>query len=432
MFIEGVYLSSFNILFTPFQLKYNLESLQVSIISSLIFIAVGLGSASISYLYSIGTRIKIINMSLLLLSGFSILMGLVENYILFSLFRFLVGYFIGLTIPVIVCIITEYLPLYLRSFLLSTIWITFIFGVLTQLIVVQIVSPVLDPNKFHLIFLYMAVPNFIITFIYIFFLEDSPRNLILNNDEDHGFEILESIAQKNITEEEKLRILKEVKFGENSKSNSDGIFLSLFNEKNFLTTILLVLICIIGYYILYSPMIIMEFTMKKLGLDSKEKNLIVKLILVNAISIIGFFLGGILSEITFIGRKICIIIGFVVFSILNLFSFLFYDYFDIFLGFEQIFSHVAVQIVGVYAYEYYNTKDRDSANGYLFACGRISSFFSQFIGIKLDKINLFLPYYTNVTVSFIAAILVFSLPYDTYGHYLDSCMEKEKEKEKNI
>ena len=186
-------------------------------------------------------------------------------------------------------------------------------------------------------------------------------------------------------------------------------------------------------FLYYCPLIIMSLSLKQLGIKISKKNIIKDAAIINVIGIIGYFFAGFLSEVKFIGRKICIALGFLILIILISLSFVYSDYFNIFLGVESIFLIQVNNIIPAYAYEYYNTKLRDTATGYLWFCARISGFASQFIGVELDEISVFSPYYLMILLSFIGGILALSLPYETCGLYLDINKEhqiKQQEIEK--
>jgi len=273
--------------------------------------------------------------------------------------------------------------------------------------------------------------------IYFLFLEDSPRNLMINNYPDEAFKILEKVGKVKLTGDDKLRLLKEIKYGENNIVDNH-VFASLFNQKNITTTFILTLIFIVALFIIYCPFIIMSSTLKSIGVEQKvntkneSESIIGQIIVVNLIASVGFILAGVLSEFEFLGRKFAMGLGFFGYSILTLFSYIFIEYFEFFLGVEQIFGYIFAEIMSSYAYEYYDTRTRDVALGYLYCCGRFSSFFSQFIGIELAKINPLFPFYLITILGFIGGILSISLPYETYGHFLDIHMEKEKIIKENI
>jgi len=423
MLTEGIYLTTFSALFTPFQLFYKIDEMTVSISSSFIFLAVGIGSAIIPLLSSRFKRTTILNYSFILMSIFSILLGLFKNIYIFTVLRSLIGLFLGITVPLILCILTENLPVYLRSFVLNLIWVTFTFGALFQLFVIQIIMPDLNPNKFNDVMLYISVVPVVTTIIYFFYLEDSPRNLILNHCPEEGFKILERIGNIKLTDEDKNRLVREIKTGSNKTEESS--FKTLFNPKNLTTTLILTALFVISLFVLYCPMLIMSLTLKKVLKENKIQGSVVKQIMVvNFMAIFGSVIAGMLSEVQIVGRKFSIAIGFFIFALLNIFSFFYDQYFDLFLGAESVFCYLFTLVISSYAYEYYDTRIRGTATGYLYFSGRVASFFSQFIGIELDRIGTFLPYYLTTCLAIIGGILAISLPYETYGQYLDINTDK--------
>ncbi len=250
IFLEGIYFTSFSIIFIPFQKLYTLSRATVSIIAATMFIGIALGSLSISYLCSKFERVTILNACILFVTLFSVLMGLVKNFIAFTIFRFFIGVFLGIGVPMQFCIVTESLPIFLRSFSITIIWVTFAFGTLFQLWVFQIIMPDLNSDGLNEALLYLSIPNFIFSLIYLFLLNDSARNLIMNKHVEEGFKILESIHMDKFDEEQKQKIIDEIELSENKhyKDKDSNTFLALFSVKHIRTTILLMFIFSITFF----------------------------------------------------------------------------------------------------------------------------------------------------------------------------------------
>jgi len=362
----------------------------------------------------------------------NLLMSFSSSLVVYTILRCFIGFFLGVNIPLILCILTEYLPVHYRSFALSMIWTPFCLGTLYQLLVVYLVMPDLAADKTLDVLFYISFPSMITAIIYFMFLKDSPRNLIINDRTEEAFEILRNIGDAELTQEEKQKVVTEVKYGEN-KLYTEGSILSMFNPKLFTTTILLILIWAVNAFIYYCPMIIMSLTLKKIGLQGatvieKSNNDVIKdEVVINLISIIGYFVAGVLSEIKVLGRIYCICIGFFGFAISTFLSFIYIMDFQFFLGLNSIFTTITLNVVCTYTFEIYPTKLRDTAGGFLYFFARLSGFCSQYFGIKLDQMNTFLPYYFTFTFSILGGVLSMLLPYETRGHHLDIDLQKEKD-----
>ena len=93
---------------------------------------------------------------------------------------------------------------------------------------------------------------------------------------------------------------------------------------------------------------------------------------------------------------------------------------------KNILYTIAFNIIGTYTCEIYPTKIRDMANGFLFFNARLCGVISQFIGVRLDYLGLFFPYYIIGISAISGGILVYSLPYETMGKSLDSDFGNDK------
>jgi len=78
----------------------------------------------------------------------------------------------------------------------------------------------------------------------------------------------------------------------------------------------------------------------------------------------------------------------------------------------------------------YPTKIRDQAVGFLFFCTRIGGFSSQILYLYLNGIGIWYPYY--FTIGFIIAnfVLIYLLPFETYGQPLDVDYDSRNANEK--
>jgi len=283
--------------------------------------------------------------------------------------------------------------------------------------------PNLEPSKVLQMFYYSAIPIVLTIIIYYFFLNDSPRNLIINNENEKAFIILERIAGRQIHEPERRIIVDEIIEGENKKY-TQGDIKSVFNEYNLLTSILLIFLWFFFSLCLYAPYVILSLTLKKLNLN-KHHNIFIDESITFSLAFLGYLLP-ILSEVNFIGRKRFGIISFALMSLILLIATFVPAHFNTLFAVSGIFTSASVAIVTIYSYEFYSTKIRELANGFLFSCTRIGGFSAQFLGIGLDSLSTMLPYYTIVGIGICSSILFVILPHETYGHHLDVNIDDEE------
>jgi len=402
----------------------------VSFISAIMFITIGISSCCAGFLTTKFKRTHVILAGLIGITICSILMGAIDNLYSYTVFRCLLGFCLGVNIPITMSILIEYTPLFLRSFTQTSVWIAYTIGNLYFIMVIYLVMPKLEPPKVMIINYYTAIPSFIMFFLYFFFLNDSPRNLIINDEYDQAFEILERIAGRSLSEEEKIRLIEEVKEGENKEY--DHNIGSIFKPNILLTTILLMRLWLLAPIIGYIPGIIYSLTLQKLGVNYTSDNLFRDVTINWGVSGVGYFLG-IFSELHFIGRRNLCIINYVLASIVQIFACVFPIYFNILYTVSSIFMTTGSQVIQTYTYEFYSTKIREVAGGFFFMCTRVGGFSSQYLGVGLNNISTLLPYYLMVAFGFLSAILLLLLPHDTFGHHLDVNIDKEElEKLKEI
>jgi len=422
--VEGMYFPTFALIFVPFQIHFNISRFEVSMVAAVMFITVSIGSFSAGFFTAKFKRTTIIISTLGGVLICSLFMGFIDNVYSFALFRCLLGFFMGVNIPIACCILVEYLPLHLRSFMQSAVWITFNIGFLIVLLIGFISMPNLEASKVLHLNYYSAIVVAIVIILFIFFLNDSPRSLVLNGDHELAFKILDRIAGRPITEEEKRIIVIQVEDGENEKFEK-GDLRSIFKIEILLTTLLLMFVWIISSICTYAPYIVLSLTLKKINPEKKNESVYIDLAISFSINSIGNLLC-IVSEVKFLGRKITALISFILFSVLLFIGTMVPSSFYYMFGISGVFLNVSWSVVGAYSYEFYSTKIRELANGFLFACTRLGGFSSQFLGVWLDQKGTFTPYYVISSLGLVGAILLAILPHDTYGHHLDVNLDKEE------
>jgi hypothetical protein len=247
--------------------------------------------------------------------------------------------------------------------------------------------------------------------------------LILYDENEKAFVILEELKGKTLTEREKEKVLDEVKQGANSHLKVG--FKEIFYGKNMLlTSILLMFIWMIGAIVFYGPILIGTLTLKELNIQQKkDSNIIVSQMFVNIIGFIGFLAAGPMSEIPALGRNKTTIIGVIVASIFNVLTIMFSEYYEIFFALFLTFLGIANNVNSSYSCEVYPTKIRDFAMGFLFFVTRIGGFISQILYVWLHNTSLWAPYHATIAFLIIYCAMVFFLPIETYYRPLDEEMD---------
>jgi MFS family permease len=93
--------------------------------------------------------------------------------------------------------------------------------------------------------------------------------------------------------------------------------------------------------------------------------------------------------------------------------------FAIYFGLFQGFVGISFSINTTYTCEVYPTKIRDQAVGFLFFCTRVGGFLSQIAYLYMQQLGLWCPYYFTFGFILFNILLIYLLPYETYGQPLD-------------
>jgi hypothetical protein len=268
--------------------------------------------------------------------------------------------------------------------------------------------------------------------------KSSPRKLIIADENEEAFMILETLNNQKLRESDKRKIIDQVKFGINNKQESSAI-IELFKDNYLKTTILLCIIFTICGMAFKGPILFSTFTIKKLGgenLNSK-KHVILHQIIIMSIIFPMQPCGGLLADIKFFGRRLIMVLGFALCFIFISLSTLFSNNFSIFLGFSLAFITIPFTVSAIYASEIYNTYIRDQGVGFLCLFRFLGGLLAQLFYLYINRITKFMPYYFTMFLLIIAAILSRLLPYETYGKPLDQDMSnlvysKTEEDEKGL
>ena len=420
---ESIHVTYFGNLIIPVKNYYNLNDSEISFHSSTIFIALALGSFSIGYTSKCFKRSNIIIFGQMMIVIMHLLIGLVGNIVFFSIMRFIIGFILGMTTPIILNIMTEYLPISNRG-LFMIFMPGFKIGQLVMPLLMLWLMPNMETANYPNLVLVSSGFSFLSFILSLLLLRDSPRNLILTNNIDEGISILEELNRKPLKKEEKELIIHQVVSGINNNIKSS--FKDLFNDEYYKSTILLSLIHFINLLICFGTFLVYSLTIKELDAVEMTNNEIKKKqIYVNLINLSSNFFGGLLCDNSYLGRIKGLILCSVLGIISIIFGIIYSDYFVIIFGIFINIIGVIPNITSTYVSELYPTKIRDLALGYIFSCGRIGAFLSQVIFVYLNNAGIWVPYYVSIGLIVTNIILLILLPIETYKRSLDLGIKEE-------
>lgn len=421
--IEGLEMTQFSLMIIPLKGFYLVSDKVMGMISSTIFVGVGVGAILSGYLSSKWGRTHLINFFLFVIFASNALTALTASYVLFGILRLFIGFGLGLIVPISINLLAEYLPIRNRALVLTSVWIGYGVGCLYLLLAIFFIMPNYEVDKVKFTLFISSLFPFLTFLFNCTNLRDSPRNLILRGETEEAFEILEKIQKAELSDASKARILREVKQGNvHIGTRSQSHFFEIFRGKFTKLTILLASVWFIDSFVTYGTGIIQSFTLKSLGAMEKYENkeIIIKQIIITMISSTGTIFGGSLSEVSFLGRNKTTVLTFILSASFLLLLTFFSNLFTWFLSFAQFFWSIALNVNTTYSCEVYPTHIRDHALGFLFFSTRLGGFVSQLIFIYLNDLGMWIPYYFAASLFFLNTILVFNFPYETYGKPLDS------------
>ena len=416
IFIEGSQLTLLNSLFVPIKNQYNLSDNYLTIANSVMFIGVAIGSILSGYTSSIIRRRTALNIGIWTVTILNCILSIDQSFFYFTIMRIFIGIAIGIMLPMMFGILSEYLPIKYRGFCLISIWCFYGLGGLYVNTTMLIIMPTLDSSKTNQVIFILSIPYLFFAVCYTIFLQESPRNLILNNEEIEGLEILEKIKGSPIDIADREEIKTNVKGGINK--NLDHSLKSVFAPKLRRTTIIQSVIWFCFSYIFYGGIFSISLMLKEIGFVNS--NLIEKTMTVYALSMPGNLVGGFLTEIPYLGRLKTCIIGYGFLSFFLILLAIFQDHVEILIGFMGLFLNISFNVTCTYCSEFYPTRIRDTALGYLYFVTRISGFISQLISFVLVSIDFKLQYFCILFQAILCFVLIFFLPEETHGKPLDS------------
>lgn len=421
--VEGVHLNMYATLIIPMKEYYNFTPMQEKFIPTTFFMGAVVGSLSLGKMCSITSRMFVLKLSgLILLIGNFLLIGFEKNSTVFMISRLTCGLSIGYSMPITLNLITEYSPIHKRGTLFLLSILGFTVGGVYQLLVILKVMPNYEASKLQQVYLYTFIPTALYFVTMLLFARDSPRALFLKEKFDDGFEILDEYKGSKLTDEEKEKIKNKLK-GISDNKNISSPYTELFKGE-FLKITILLLIIAVGRGMHYNGvMTVSSLTMKQIGTETIQKTnneVIWEEIYMNLIIFPCYILGGIISEIKFLGRKYLMIISFTLCLINLCLAIINPLLFSVFIGVCILLSNLGGGIASNYLSEVYPTSHRDSAYGFIFAFLRFGSVISNFIFLSLNEKGVWLPYYFDILILLIMIVCFFLLPIETCGKALDS------------
>lgn len=198
-FIDGCEMSNINMLLTTIQKDLNLNTFQRSSLSSSIFIGFFVGSFLSGFTTNKYGRLKPIKYGIVFIFIFSFITSISKSISQLIMMRILSGLAIGTVVPACKTLVTESIPSYYRSFVLSIIWLLYPLGT-----VYVCFLALLNMNGKDFIWRKVFMINSLSSFVLIIFcqfLKESPRYLLRNGKSDEAIELLDNMGGSTFSNE---------------------------------------------------------------------------------------------------------------------------------------------------------------------------------------------------------------------------------------
>jgi MFS family permease len=425
IFITDSYFEAFfPAMVTSYESMFNLSQNQISLIGFAYYICKMTGCLSTGFMIRKSSREKYLKTSLFILLISNILLSFTNKlWMLFSV-RILSALISGFLEVLGTNFLCEFLPIYLRSFTLNSTYIGWALAPISLNFIMLHTMPNLEPSGIQITHKYFSF-IILICFIYVLiFVTDSPRNLILNDCYESAFKILQKMKANDLnyfTKEIKNQIIREIKGGVNDQSKHHFSYFEIFTKKNyFIFTMCVGFIVFETDALLQGGKLINNLVLEKINEEKKINDyhsILVENIWINCLDTISCIFYGFLTELKIFGRKKTILIG-LVFMGLAILPGLFY-YKMVAPGFVIFFFCNVSNVTFTYASEFYPTRIRDTALGWMNFFGHAGAASSQYLLVLPMKIHWKCTLITMIIMSFLC-ILVFRLnPYETHGKPID-------------
>lgn len=423
--IEGSYFTFMATFLIPLEKYFVFDSTMMLILSSVIFIGVGLGSFSIGYLVPYFSRVSLIkyNMfSFLILSSFLIF---TTNIYLFTIIRFIIGFNIGVFDPIMINVLCELLPIRNRSFYMIFVYSGFGVGQISNFIFALLLNKNFEAEKIESILIAMSIYYLILIIPFLLLITETYRNLLIKGKDKIAFTILKEMLENvriELTDVLKENIKKSIKSSDNIDFKPN--FKSLFSKSHFYISIVSTLLYGVSSALFYGPILIYSKTLQDLHISDNE-DIILSGILLSIGGSIFLVIVGIIINTKYIGLKMFGIIVFVITWSLTLAIIIWTDKIKYLLVTYFILTGASFNAVTTMICLLYPTVIRDFATGYLNSCFRFGAFISQLVFLGTYYISIKVPYIILCVTNAIIIILIFLINKDPTNIPLDHNFEIE-------
>lgn len=403
--IQGMMVTINNSMIIPLQNYFNVTDYGFALYSAIFYMSHAFGSFSISFFLMFTSREKLVKLSIVLVSVFSLLGVYLNSFSTFCIFHSFISFGTGLIIPLYLNILCETLPVKYRDYTINTIWVGYSIGSLLINIAIEVVMPDYKCTKSQVIlalgFLYVFISSVVCSLLF----EDSPRNLVVTCRTREAKVILASMLDERgvvLDERAKTIIMKHYKKGNDRKYASIMDTLSIiFLRKYLLQTLILIFLRLLialvndGYSLIF-PLIAID-------LGKSDSSINFSNILSSGMSVlVQIFVTALIQKF---GLKIFTIFVTACFTIFGVLTLIFKSQILIWNPLINSFLDASLYVLPAFVSTTYPTKIRDSVSGIFFFISGIGTLISQIIFIVFLHLNSLAPILFLVVSGAVSVVL---------------------------
>jgi len=428
------------------QTEWNLTDTQQSVLGSSTFVGFFIGCLLSGQVADRVGRRKPLLYGVFFNFFFGLISGFAQNFQSLAILRLLFGISVGIISPLSATYISEVTPMKIRGRVLVFTGAFFTIGEMITCLIAVIFLDTFSSGNWRALVMWSALPGIFTFLLVYFFLEESPRYLLVFQKYDEAFRHINNIIKRNnksncqaLSQEEKDDLRrwadKQASFQQNKTSANPK---DLFREgRNKITPFLWVMWYVLSC-VYYGNIFILPTILRDMNLDNKAASSTEFLdVFFSVLSELpSSFISYYIIEVHFLGRKNSLIITFAFTSIACFIAFgSIGSSFLVFATLARFFLNMAFSIIYPFTTEIYPTTIRATGLGIASSFSRIGGMTMPWISIASLKIGITGPFLIYGLLAATATICSILLPFDTTGieldkhHEEDECSDPVEEKE---
>ncbi|CAD8173064.1 unnamed protein product [Paramecium octaurelia] len=422
--MEGAQITIFTLMVPILKKEWDISESIVSLQTSFIFIGFLVGSMlSGQFTDRYGRKLPFIFSSLFtVLICFATI--LCTNVYQLLIMRGLMGIFVGFFAPCCVTLLQEITPNNLRGQMTGSVTLSVAIGQLYGFFTASLILDGINGSWRWLTFL-GSLPGLVALILSIFYIQESPRYLLLEGKYYEAFQTIKLMIQTNKTTEFNLSIENEHKLviwslymNSIAKKTEHASFKSMLNGDRLYVSLVLWSIWFLLCFAYYGNLMTMPQILYQLKDNQSQLQQLVYACLSD---ILGAILATLIIDIKGLGRKNSLIIGFLIAAVFSFMQLYYYEqHFAILAILQKLFLSMNYIFCYQLTTELYPTKLRTTGLGTAVAIGRLGVILMPWSCMIISQYSIIAPFLLFSIASFLGSIFTCFIPFDTLGKSLDN------------